>query len=152
MSTVKPRDPNWDARCRAVFENQPIVHTLGIMMEKLEPGFCEMRMPFRPDLTQQTGYLHAGIVATLADNAAGLAACSLMSADAQPLAIEFKINLMAPAKGELLIARARVLKSGHTLTVCSIDVSTIDGGRERDVAVMQLTGIAFVPDHVPPGK
>lgn len=152
MATVKPRDPNWDARCRDMFEKQPIVHTLGITLEKLEPGFCELRMPFRPELTQQAGYLHAGIVATLADNAAGFAAYSLMPAEAGVLSIEFKINLMAPAKGELLIARARVLKSGHTLTVCAIDVSTIDGGRERDVAVMQLTGIALLPDQLPPGK
>jgi uncharacterized protein (TIGR00369 family) len=145
MPALVPRDPNWEARCRATFEKQPIVHTLGITLERLEPGFCEMRMPIRSDLGQQAGYLHAGIVATLADNAAGFAASTLIPVGADVLSVEFKINLMAPAKGELLIARARVLKFGRTLTVCSIDVSALDAGAESAVALMQLTGITLVP-------
>ncbi|MGQ9371178.1 PaaI family thioesterase [Azospirillum sp. ST 5-10] len=143
MKTFDPRDPGWEARCRASFAAQPIVRTLGVEMARLEPGFCEMRLPFRTELTQQHGFFHAGMVSMLADNAGGFAAYTLMPAGTEVLAVEFKINLMAPAKGEVMIARARVLKPGRTLTVSSIEVAMLDGGAEKDVAVMQQTCIAL---------
>ncbi|MCW2237684.1 PaaI family thioesterase [Azospirillum canadense] len=136
---LEPRDPKWEARCRASFERQPICRTLGIELTRVEPGFCEMRMPFNPLLTQQHGYFHAGMVSTLADNAGGYAALSLTSPGSEVLAVEFKINLMSPAKGEVMIARARVLKAGRTLAVTSVEVSMLDGGVEKDCAIMQQT-------------
>ena len=142
--SFKPRDPDWKARCLAAFEKQPIARTLGISIAALEPGFCEMRLPFREELTQQHGFFQAGIVAMLADNAGGWAAYTLMPPKSEVLAVEFKINLMSPAKGDEMIARARVVKSGRTLTVTSIEVSMLDGGNEVDAALMQQTCIAIV--------
>ena len=143
MKRFEPRDPDWEARCRAKVDLQPIMRTLGIELTGLEPGFCEMRMPFRADLTQQHGFFHAGMVTTLADNAGGFAGYTLMPAGSEVLAVEFKVNLMSPAKGEAMIARARVLKPGRTLTVVSVEVSMLDGGVEKDCAVMQQTLICL---------
>ena len=136
---LEPRDPDWEARCRASFERQPICRTLGIELTRVEPGFCEMRMPFNALLTQQHGYFHAGMVSTLADNAGGYAALSLTAPGSEVLAVEFKINLMSPAKGEVMIARARVQKAGRTLAVTSVEVSMLDNGVEKDCAIMQQT-------------
>lgn len=144
VTDFKPRDPDWKARCLEAFEKQPIAKTLGISIATLEPGLCEMRLPFRAELTQQHGFFQAGIVAMLADNAGGWAAYTLMPPKSEVLAVEFKINLMAPAKGDEMIARARVVKSGRTLTITTIEVSMLDGGREVDCALMQQTCIAIV--------
>lgn len=145
MTAFKPRNPDWDAVTRAHFARQPIVETMGMRLTVVEPGFVEMRLAFDPRYAQQHGFFQAGIVAMLADNAGGFAALTLMPAGAEVLAVEFKINLMAPAKGEEMIARARVVKSGRTLTVSSIDVVMVDGGREVDNALMQQTCIALMP-------
>ncbi|MBP2300073.1 PaaI family thioesterase [Azospirillum picis] len=144
-ATFDPRDPDWKARCLASYEQQPVCRTLGIELTVLEPGFCEMRMPFRADLTQQHGYFHAGVVTTLADNAGGFAAYTLMPAGAEVLAAEFKINLLAPAKGEVMIARARVVKPGRTLVITQVEVAMLEEGRERDCALMQQTAICVFP-------
>lgn len=141
----EPRDPDWQARCLASFEKQPICKTLGIELTAFEPGFCEMRLPFRADLTQQHGFFHAGMVATLADNAGGYAAYTLMPPGAEVLAVEFKINLMSPAKGEVMIARARVVKPGRTLVIVQVEVSMLDGGVEKDCALMQQTAFCQMP-------
>ncbi len=117
MTAFAPRDPDWEARVRAALDAQTIMHTLGIRIAALEPGFCELRMPFRPDLAQQHGAFQAGVVSILADNAGGFAAHSLMPAGSEVMAVEFKINFIAPAKGDEMIARGRVVKSGRTLTV-----------------------------------
>ncbi len=146
MSTrFEPRDPDWKARCLASFDKQPICKTLGIELTAVEPGFCEMRLPFRDDLTQQHGFFHAGMVATLADNAGGYAAYTLMPAGAEVLAVEFKINLMSPAKGDVMIARGRVVKSGRTLVITQVEISMLDGGVEKDCALMQQTTFCQMP-------
>lgn len=145
MTAFKPRNPDWEAVTRAHFDRQPIVHTMGMRLAVVEPGFVELRMTVDPRYAQHHGFVHAGIVSMLADNAGGFAALTLMPAGAEVLAVEFKINLMAPAKGEEMIARARVVKSGRTLTVSSIDVAMVDGGREVDNALMQQTSIALLP-------
>jgi len=144
-ATFEPRTHDWKARCLASFEQQPICRTLGIEMAAMEPGFCEMRLPFRADLTQQHGFFHAGMVSTLADNAGGYAALSLMPAGAEVLAVEFKINLMSPAKGDVMIARARVVKPGRTLVITQVEVSMLDGGVEKDCALMQQTTFCVMP-------
>lgn len=137
-----PRDPNWDARVRDIVARQPIVAAFGIEIEKLEPGRCVMTMPFRADLGQQLGFFHAGVVSTLADNAGGMAAASLMSPGSEVLAVEFKINFIAPAKGAVMRAHGEVLKSGRTLTVTQVVVSMLDGDKETECAVMQQTCMA----------
>lgn len=144
-ATFEPRDPNWEARCRASFDKQPICKTLGIELAAVAPGVCEMRMPFRADLTQQHGFFHAGMVATLADNAGGYAASTLIPAGAEVLAVEFKINLMAPAKGDVMIARARVVKPGRTLVITQVEIAMLDGGVEKDCALMQQTVFCQMP-------
>ncbi|ALG70583.1 thioesterase [Azospirillum thiophilum] len=144
-ATFEPRAADWKARCLASFEQQPICRTLGIELAAIEPGFCEMRLPFRADLTQQHGFFHAGMVSTLADNAGGYAALSLMPAGAEVLAVEFKINLMSPAKGDVMIARARVVKPGRTLVITQVEIAMLDGGVEKDCALMQQTTFCVMP-------
>lgn len=132
-------DPDYEARVRASFARQNFMTLLGASITALGPGCCEITLPFRRELTQQHGYLHAGVVATLADNACGYAAFTLMPADASVLTVEFKLNLMAPAEGEALVARGRVRKAGRTLTVAEAEVSARRDGTETPVAVMLAT-------------
>ena len=137
-----PADPAFAARVRASFARQPFMATLGGLLTRVDPGEVEIELPFRDDLTQQHGYLHAGVVAALADTACGYAAFSLMPADAAVLSVEFKLNLLAPARGERFAARARVVRAGRTLTVTAADVFAIDGGTETIVATMLGTMIS----------
>ena len=135
----QPQDPDYEARLRASFQRQQVMATLGARLTRVAPGETDIELPFRSDLTQQNGFLHAGIVTTILDSACGGAALSLMPAEAGVLSIEFKTNLLAPARGELLIARARVVRAGRTITVCQADGVMVDGGREVHVATMTAT-------------
>jgi uncharacterized protein (TIGR00369 family) len=116
--------------------------TLGIEIVGLDAGAIELRMPYAAPLTQQHGFIHAGIISTALDTACGYAAFSLMPADAAVLTVEFKVNLLAPAKGEEFRFRARVLKPGRTLTVCEAHAFATDGGREKMIAAMTGTLMA----------
>jgi uncharacterized protein (TIGR00369 family) len=127
------------ARVRASFDRQRVMTTLGATLLQVEPGRAEIRLPYRAELTQQHGFLHAGIVATIADSACGYAAFSLMPADAAVLTIEYKINLMAPARGEAFTARGRVLRAGKTVTVCQAEVHALRDGAEHLVATLLAT-------------
>lgn len=149
MPTFEPRDPNFEARCRDELARQGLMGLIGAEIVRIEPGFCELHLPYRRELTQQHGYYHAGMVSTLADNAGGYAAASLVPADTEVLAVEFKINFLAPAKGECLIARGRVLKPGRTLIVCAVDVFIRTDGQEKLCAAMQQTvmGLAGYGDR-----
>jgi len=139
MRSVQPQDPGLEARVRASFQRQQVMSTLGARLTRVAPGETDIELPFRADLTQQHGFLHAGVVTTILDSACGYAAFSLMPADAEVLSIEFKMNLLAPARGELLVARARVVRAGRTITVCQADGVMMDGGREVHVATMTAT-------------
>ena len=108
-------------------------------MAELEPGRCVLEMPVRPDLCQQNGFVHAGATTAIADTAAGYAAYSLMPAEANVLTVEFKMNLLNPAEGEALIARAQVIKPGRTLMVVRSDVFGVRAGEEKQVATMLAT-------------
>lgn len=112
---------------------------LGARLTGLCPGQCEIRVAFSPDLTQQHGYFHAGVSGAIADNTCGYAAYTLMPADSSVLTVEYKMNLLAPADGEELIARARVLRSGKTLKICAADVYVLKGGRETHCATVLST-------------
>ena len=118
------------------------MQTIGAVLETVAAGRAEISLPFRSDLTQQHGYLHAGVVATIADSACGYAAYSLMPADVSVLTVEYKINLLAPAVGDRFIARATVIRPGRTLTVVEADVFASVQGEERRTATMLATIIA----------
>ena len=137
------RDPNYEARVRASFAAQKFMETLGAQLERVLPGEVVIALPFRGDLTQQHGYLHAGVTAALADSACGYAALTLMEPDAAVLSVEFKLNLLAPAEGDRFAAIGRVVRAGRTLTVCSAEVRAIQDRAEVVVAVMQATMIAL---------
>jgi uncharacterized protein (TIGR00369 family) len=139
-----PVDPNFADRVRASFAKQQVMRTLGIEILRLEPGEIELNMPFALAYTQQNGFMHAGIITTALDSACGYAAFSLMPADAAVLTVEFKTNLLAPAKGERFTFRAQVVKPGRTLTVCDARAYAFDrGGKQRLIATMTGTLMAL---------
>jgi uncharacterized protein (TIGR00369 family) len=133
-----------EARVRRSFARQEYMATLGADLVHVAAGEVDIAVPFGERLTQQDGYLHAGVVAGAIDSACGYAALTTMAAEAEVLTVEFKINLLAPAAGEPLVARGRVLRSGRTLTVCRGDAVTISDGREKHVATLTATLIAIV--------
>ena len=137
--THTARDPDFEARVRASFARQAAMATIGAEIAHLAPGEVDLRMPYRAELTQQHGFVHAGIIGTLADSACGYAAYTLMPADAAVLSVEYKLNLLAPAAGDAFVARGRVKKAGRTLSVATADVFALRGGEERLVATMQGT-------------
>jgi uncharacterized protein (TIGR00369 family) len=116
---------------------------LGAILESVRPGEVDIRLPYRPEVSQQHGLFHGGVVATVGDSAGGYAAFSLMPADASVLTVEYKINLVAPARGQSLLARGRVVKPGRTLSVTAVDVFAVDRGVETLCAVMQQTLICL---------
>jgi uncharacterized protein (TIGR00369 family) len=134
-----PADDRYQARVRESFERQLVMATIGGSLVHVAPGEVDIRLAFRPELTQQHGFLHAGIVATIADSACGYAAYSLMPAEAGVLSIEYKINLLAPAQGDAFVARGRVIRAGKTITVCRADVVAAGGAGESLVATMVAT-------------
>lgn len=129
----------FEERGRASFARQKIMATIGARVARVAPGEVDIELPYRDDLTQQHGFIHAGVLATILDSACGYAAFTLMPADAAILSIEFKINLLAPAKGERIIARARVKKAGRTITACEADAFAVTGAEEKLVASMTGT-------------
>ena len=135
---MKPVDPNYEDRIRESFARQGMMTTLGAKLKRVSPGEIEIEMEVSDRVSQQHGFAHAGAVAAIADSACGYAAATLLPADSGVLAVEFKINLMAPASGRL-IARARVVRSGRTLSICQADVHSISGNEERTVAIMTAT-------------
>ena len=143
MAAPGPLDPDFEPRVRASFARQTVMVTIGARLARVAAGEVHIDLPFREDLCQQHGFVHAGIVTTIADSACGYAALSLMPSDAAVLTVEFKVNLLAPAHGERLLARGRVTRAGRTLTVATADVVAVTGGRETPVAVMLATLMAL---------
>ena len=134
----KPKDPQFESRVRQSFARQLVMSTIGAELDRVEPGAVEIRLPFRQDLTQQHGFVHAGIIATVADSSCGYA-LSLMPAEAAVLSVEFKINLLRTASGESFVARGWVLKPGRNLMTCASDVFAIDAAGERLISTMLAT-------------
>lgn len=130
MASFTPANPAFEARVRDTFAAQAFLRLLGAQLEAVEPGYVEIALPKRPDLTQQHGLFHGGVTATLIDVAGGFAAQSLMPAERQVLTVEFKINLLAPGDGEQLVVRGEALRAGRTLTICQIDAYAVsaEGG------------------------
>lgn len=138
-STFEPRDPDWERKVRESFASQKVMATLGAELLRVVPGHCEIRLPCRDELTQQHGFIQAGIVSAIADNAGGYAGFSLMPPGASVLAVEFKINFLAPAEGDYLLAVAEVLKPGRTLFITRAEVYAFRGDRRIHCAAMQQT-------------
>ena len=136
-----PKNPDFAAVVRESFGRQTFMATLGASIAHLSPGEAHLRLPYSPAFCQQSGYLHAGAIASIADSANGYAAFTLAPADTDVLAVEFKINLLSPARGEEFLARARVLRAGRTLTVCLADVVAIASAGETPIATMLSTVI-----------
>ena len=134
-----PPDPDFAARVRASFAQQAFMTTLGASLELVRPGEVHVALPFAPALTQQHGFLHAGATAAIADSANGYAALTLTPAGYEVLAVEFKINLLAPGRAPRFVAEARVIRSGRTLTVCSCEVIAEADGERTTIALMQGT-------------
>lgn len=133
-------NPTFVEEIKESFVKQTIMTLIGGELTRVEPGVIEISLPYRTDLTQQHGYVHAGIITTIADSACGYAAYTLMPPGSDVLAVEFKVNLMRPAKGEMFVARAEVIKSGRTLTVVRADVHALSSGDKSElVAIMQGT-------------
>jgi len=138
-SRFTPQDPDFAARVRASFTQQAFMTTLGASLELVRPGEVHITLPFSPALSQQHGYLHAGATAAIADSANGYAALTLTPPGYEVLAVEFKINLLAPARAPRLLARGRVLRAGRRLTVCLAEVLGVDGVEHELVATMLST-------------
>jgi uncharacterized protein (TIGR00369 family) len=139
MSAPIPKDPAYRARVQASFDKQGLMRILGASILHITPGAVDIARSPSPSVSQQHGFVHAGAVAAIADSAAGYAALSLMPPGAGVLTTEFKINLVAPAAGERIIARGRVVKAGRTLTLAQTEVFSETDGREKLVALLTAT-------------
>lgn len=139
MPNFTPRDPNYATRVHASFERQQVMTWLGASLTRLAPGQCEITLPHKPELTQQHGYLHGGIIGTIGDSAGGYAAYTLMPHDASVLTVEYKMNIMAPGDGELFIARGEVIRAGRSLVVARADVFAVKAGKETHCASLLQT-------------
>jgi uncharacterized protein (TIGR00369 family) len=126
-------------RIQASFDRQAFMTTIGARLISVEPGEVVIEWPYNIGLTQQHGFLHAGVVAAVADSACGYAALTMMGDDAGVLSVEFKVNLMKPAAGETFVATGRVIRAGRTLTVCSAEVQAFAAGKATTIAIMQGT-------------
>lgn len=144
-----PPDSGYAARVRASFDRQGAMRLIGARLKELRPGYCAIELPYREDLTQQHGYIHAGIVSTIADSAGGYAGFTLFPADSSVLTVEYKINLLAPAAGERLVAVGEVVKQGQTLAITRGEVHAENGDRRTLCAIMQQTLIVLAgrPDQ-----
>jgi len=141
----EPRNPDFENRVRASFADQQLMRTMGAEIESIAAGHVVLGMPFNQAFTQQHGFLHAGAVTTLLDSAAGYAAFSLMAPDAEVLTIEFKTNLMSPARGDKFRFVGDVIKAGRTITFCEASAYAQQFGEpERKIATMNATMMAVV--------
>jgi uncharacterized protein (TIGR00369 family) len=133
------QDPAYAERVRASFNRQGAMKLIGAVVDELAPGFCALSLNPRPEVMQQHGYVHAGIVAALVDTAGGFAGFTLFPADSSVLTVEFKLNLLSPAIGDRLVAEGFVVKAGRTLSITRGEVHAEKGGKRTLVALMQQT-------------
>ena len=141
---MKPADPAFESRTRDSFAKQGIMALLGATMDTVEPGRVQISLPFRPELSQQHGFFHAGVISTIADSAGGYAGFTLFPADAGILTVEFKVNLLAAADGDRAFAVGEVIRSGRTLTVCRLDAWVEKQGKRVHCATGMQTLMCLV--------
>jgi uncharacterized protein (TIGR00369 family) len=152
MNDFTPANPNFETFVRTSFRRQGFMTHLGAALTSVAPGRVEIRVPFDRRLSQQHGFFHGGVMASVADVAAGYAGNSLMAAEDSVLTVEFKINIVAPGDGDELVARGEVIRAGRTLTVTRADVFVVKDGRERLCAtalqtLMRMAGKAERSDE-----
>ncbi len=145
MARFQSKNPDYRATAMATFEQQRAMKTLGISITRLQPGEVDLAMDYSRDFTQQHGFIHAGVITAGLDNACGIAAFTLMPAGSGILTVEFKTNLLAPARGERFAFRATVVKPGRTLTVCEARAYALQDGVENLIATMSGTLMALAP-------
>jgi uncharacterized protein (TIGR00369 family) len=136
---MRVRDPAFEARVRESFGRQRLMESIGARLRRVGPGEVDIEAPVRKDLSQQHGYLHAGVVTALLDSACGYSALSVSPPGTEVLSVEFKVNFLAPASGAAVVARGRVMRAGRSITVCAGDAVVTDGNRETTVATMLAT-------------
>lgn len=136
---LKPKDPDYEAKVRESFTRQKVMETFGASLTRLSPGRAEILLPFKEVLTQQHGFLHAGVVASVLDSACGYATLSLSPPNGAVLAVEFKVNFLSPATGDSFIARGKVLRAGRNLSTCTAEGFAVTSGREKLVSTMLST-------------
>ncbi|HXP55207.1 MAG TPA: PaaI family thioesterase [Streptosporangiaceae bacterium] len=142
-SAAAPLAPEVDARVRGSIARQTMLTTLGVTVERLESGYCELGLARRADLTQQHGFIHAGAITTLADSACGYAAYTVMAADRDVLTVDFSLNLISPAAHQKFVAAGRVIRSGRTITTCRGEVYGVgEDGQRTAIALIQATMMA----------
>jgi uncharacterized protein (TIGR00369 family) len=132
-------------RVRGRFHAQTAMATIGARIAKVERGFVEIELASAPHIRQQQGFVHGGVISMILDSACGFAAFTTMPEGAEVVSVEFKINFLKPALGDLFIARGRVLRPGRNLTVCQGEVYALVGAREEAVAAMQATMASVQP-------
>jgi uncharacterized protein (TIGR00369 family) len=138
------QDPEFEPRVRESFARQAWMATLGARLARVAAGEVDIELPVRPELTQQHGSVHAGALASVLDSAAGYAALSLMPAGAGVVSVEFKLNLLEPARGDRILAEGRVLRAGRTLFTCTAEAWAMAGGERTRVALLQGTMMCLV--------
>jgi uncharacterized protein (TIGR00369 family) len=136
---MKEASMNFEARIRTSFARQGLNRTMGATLRRIEAGSVEIEVPFSAAVSQQHGFFHGGVMGAIGDSACGYAAMTLTPDDAEVLTIEYKVNFLAPGRGDRLIARGRVTKPGRTVTVCAADVFAVVGDEEKLVATMLVT-------------
>ena len=144
MKDFTATDPDFAERVRKSFDAQGIMDHIGATLTLIEPGVCEIELPYSDAVSQQHGFFHGGVIGTIADSAGGYAAFGLMDAEDGILTVEYKLNLMAPADGDLLVARGQVGRAGRTLTVARAEVGVVKNGVEVACAAMQQTLMRIV--------
>lgn len=135
----EPKFANYKEKVSQSFQRQKFMELINARLIAVKPGFCEIEVPYHLNLTQQHGFFHAGIISTIADNAAGYAGFSLMEENSSILTVEFKLNLVSPGDGDRLIGRSNVIKNGKTLTICRSEVFVIKNGEEKLCGAAQST-------------
>ena len=152
MSSFQPKNPDYRNVATDTFERQRAMRTLGISIARIAPGEVDLAMGYAPEFTQQNGFVHAGIITAGLDTACGIAAFTLMPAGSDILTVEFKTNLMAPARGERFAFRATVVKPGRTLTVCEGRAYAIHDGADTLIATMTGTLMALPRRETTPAQ
>ncbi len=138
-SQFLPKFEGYRDKVLASFQRQRFMQLIDAELQDLKPGYCEILVPYNKSLTQQHGFFHAGVIGTVADNAAGYASFSLMEESSSILTVEFKLNLISPGDGEVLLGTSNVLKNGRTLTICRSEVFVIKNGAKKLCAASQST-------------
>lgn len=150
MPTFDPENPDFQSAVRESFDRLTLMRTIGATLASVSPGEVEVELPFRDDLTQHHGIMAAAVLTAVVDVACGYAAMTLMPAGDSVVTIEYKANFLAPARGERMVARGRVIRAGRTVTACAGDVVAVDAGQEKLVATLLATMMRVGGERVPP--